>query len=203
MQPITQFWQYDRLAKLTHPTNGCDPIEHGFAGMISEVGEIAEAYLEGEVTSLNMLEEAGDVLWYLARFTGGLGTDLKYVAGHGDFRSYEEYVRKTTAPTKESPDRTALLVLVAQLGALGDARKRLIAYGKPLHLVGLGNNASNILRGLTRFLHAHGYTLSQAAQANIAKLATRNEALRAHPALRDKAAENEVMAKAAGVAAAA
>lgn len=114
------FDEYTRLARLTAPSNGCDAAEHGFCGMVSELGEIA------------------------------------------------------------------------------DARKRAVAYGKPVDRLNMLEEAGDVLWYLVRFLDGYGFTLEQAAAANIAKLAQRSEALRADPALRDLAAEREAMASYGG-----
>ena len=82
---------------------------------------------------------------------------------------------------------------MSELGEIADARKRARAYGKPIDELNMLEEAGDILWYLERFLRGYRFTLEQAARVNIAKLAQRNEALRADPALRDLEAERQIM----------
>jgi NTP pyrophosphatase (non-canonical NTP hydrolase) len=78
------FEEYERLAALTAP-EGVDAAAHGFTGMVSELGEIADARkrvlaYDLPLDPIHMLEEAGDVLWYLQRFLTGYGYGLEDAA---------------------------------------------------------------------------------------------------------------------------
>lgn len=65
---------------------GVDPIGHCARGLAGEVGEVNELikkseYVNGEPFNVNrMVEECGDVLWYLTAVLGLLGYSLEEVA---------------------------------------------------------------------------------------------------------------------------
>ncbi|MEZ5759163.1 MAG: MazG nucleotide pyrophosphohydrolase domain-containing protein [Emcibacteraceae bacterium] len=59
-------------------------IVHAIYGICTEAGEISEAFLKaaktGEFDQVNLKEEAGDLMWYLAMLFRELGTDFPEVA---------------------------------------------------------------------------------------------------------------------------
>lgn len=59
-------------------------IVHAIYGLCTEAGEISEAFLKaaktGEFDEVNLKEEAGDLLWYLAMLFRELDTDFTDVA---------------------------------------------------------------------------------------------------------------------------
>lgn len=59
-------------------------IVHAIYGLCTEAGEISEAFLKGaaigQFDEVNLKEEAGDLLWYLAMLFRELGTDFDEVA---------------------------------------------------------------------------------------------------------------------------
>ncbi len=59
-------------------------IVHAIYGLCTEAGEISEAFLKaastGEFDKVNLKEEAGDLLWYLAMLFRELDTDFEQVA---------------------------------------------------------------------------------------------------------------------------
>lgn len=59
-------------------------IVHAIYGLCTEAGEISEAFLKaaktGEFDKVNLKEEAGDLLWYLAMLFRELDTDFEEVA---------------------------------------------------------------------------------------------------------------------------
>lgn len=59
-------------------------IVHAIYGLCTEAGEISEAFLKaaetGEFDEVNLKEEAGDLLWYLAMLFRELDTDFDDVA---------------------------------------------------------------------------------------------------------------------------
>lgn len=59
-------------------------IVHAIYGLCTEAGEISEAFLKaaatGEFDEVNLKEEAGDLLWYLAMLFRELDTDFESVA---------------------------------------------------------------------------------------------------------------------------
>lgn len=76
----------DSLAVEFDPNNPNDDdinILHGIVGVITEAGEMAEVLLHriehGEFDRVNVAEEGGDVLWYLARQLRGLNTNFERI----------------------------------------------------------------------------------------------------------------------------
>ncbi len=59
-------------------------IVHAIYGLCTEAGEISEAFLKaaktGSFDEVNLKEEAGDLLWYLAMLFRELNTDFEQVA---------------------------------------------------------------------------------------------------------------------------
>lgn len=59
-------------------------IVHAIYGLCTEAGEISEAFLKaaktGQFDKVNLKEEAGDLLWYLAMLFRELDTDFEEVA---------------------------------------------------------------------------------------------------------------------------
>ncbi|MBT5185333.1 MAG: nucleoside triphosphate pyrophosphohydrolase family protein [Kordiimonadaceae bacterium] len=59
-------------------------IVHAIYGLCTEAGEISEAFLKaaqtGQFDEVNLKEEAGDLLWYLAMLFRELDTDFEQVA---------------------------------------------------------------------------------------------------------------------------
>lgn len=61
-----------------NPVGGEIDILHGAIGVITEAGEVAELLLRrlatGSFDAVNVLEESGDVRWYIVRMLRGIGT---------------------------------------------------------------------------------------------------------------------------------
>lgn len=78
--------EYQKLAQRTANTKTIyDKIENGVLGLCGETGECADIlkkYLHQghEFEHEKMLEELGDVLWYVAELAFGLGVTLEEVA---------------------------------------------------------------------------------------------------------------------------
>src|ERR1043166_6531999 len=65
---------------------GVDPLSHCAHGLAGEAGEVADLvkksqYENGDLDVRKMLEELGDVLWYLTNLSGQLGYTLDEIAG--------------------------------------------------------------------------------------------------------------------------
>jgi NTP pyrophosphatase (non-canonical NTP hydrolase) len=90
--------------------------------------------------------------------------------------------------------------LASEVGEVGDALKRDLAYGKPYDKLNLLEEAGDILWYVSLLCHGAGFTLQQAAEANIAKLLKRN-AVKGNVEStegRDLEGERAAMLKAAG-----
>lgn len=197
------FAEYERLAKMTQPTNGCDPVEHGAHGMSSELAELADGLLAPNTLVLdlvNVIEEIGDIMWYLVRAAGGVRYSLEDLAfGRRAFADYEQFlfemedVKKTPYEMDTIP--TLVMHLTGALGPVHDALKRKYAYGQALNVANVSMTCFEMLPLLAMLARCCGVDLERVCKANIAKLSLRNEKLRADPAARDIAAERAAMQK--------
>lgn len=81
--------EYQRLAQRTS-NNTClryEKLNNGILGMAGEAGECVDLlkkhlYQEHELDREKLLDEVGDVLWYVAETAAGLGKTLEDVAQH-------------------------------------------------------------------------------------------------------------------------
>ena len=81
--------EYQRLAQRTCNMTDSpeDKIENGILGMCGEAGECADLlkkhrHQKHDLDPDTLLEETGDVLWYVAETAAGLGKTLEEVAQH-------------------------------------------------------------------------------------------------------------------------
>lgn len=78
--------EYQALAMRTSSAQtSSDKIENGVLGLNGEAGEVADLlkkylYQGHELDRDKMIDEAGDVLWYLAELAAGLGVSLSEIA---------------------------------------------------------------------------------------------------------------------------
>lgn len=88
MEPI----EYIKSALRTEPekydflkTNDVSPrIEHGVMGLVSEAGELMQAVKHGKIygkpiDKVNIIEEMGDVMWYMAILADELGVSFEEI----------------------------------------------------------------------------------------------------------------------------
>ena len=161
---------------------------HAAVGMITELGELADAYKRHEIygkplDSANALEEAGDFCWYLILHMSLTGVHLDKLAGEGDKN------RQFLVPSEA---HRYLLCLTAcattfmiSTGALNDedyASMNQQLCGEALFAIG-------------RLAELNGSSLGQVLQTNIDKLALRyGDKYSDYKALnRDVAAERVVL----------
>ena len=81
--------EYQKLASATRNKNLTDDqrIMNGLLGILGEGGEVADIIkkhrFQGHALDTNaIVDELGDVLWYIAELAGGLGVTLEHVARH-------------------------------------------------------------------------------------------------------------------------
>ena len=77
--------EYQRLAARTSNTTGEDKICNGCLGLAGECGEVVDLYKKHryqghELDYSKMVEELGDVLWYVAEIASGLNISLGAIA---------------------------------------------------------------------------------------------------------------------------
>jgi len=116
---------------------------HATMGACTELAEL----LDGDGV-VNFVEEAGDILWYLAIADDVIGF----------------YVDTTTYLNKPP---------IYWLGELNDAMKRHIFYGTELNIDKMRLAFNNLFIDLENALNKKGFTLEQACRANIMKLEKR------------------------------
>lgn len=116
---------------------------HATMGACTELAEL----LDGDGV-VNFVEEAGDVLWYLAIADDVVGF----------------YIDTTTYMNKPP---------IYWLGELNDAMKRHIFYGKELDIAKMQLAFNNLFIDLEDTLNRKGFTLALAMEANIRKLEKR------------------------------
>lgn len=72
-------------------------ILHAILGIATEAGELLEAIATGkQVDKVNLLEECGDVLWYMAMLMQAIGTDFETVAEGNIAKLRKRYPQKFT-----------------------------------------------------------------------------------------------------------
>jgi NTP pyrophosphatase (non-canonical NTP hydrolase) len=174
---------------------------HGFTGVVSELGELDQVFGEllrsdlAQVDTLNVMEECGDVLWYITRLVTSLDCSLEKVARAETFSRFE--FDNGVCLVLPNPARFYLHRLHEACGSVADVIKRMLAYDKPGDVDKMLHACADMLYALTCLAGRFGYSLEKIATANIAKLEMRNPQLRADPSLRDRALERETMASAA------
>lgn len=118
--------------------------DHGAQGLVTEVGEIQEALDEyqytGEYDFVNLIEEAGDVIWYLAIVVDSLGLkftdlepDMEQLIGLDKFHANSKMVQATAQILNKN--------------------KRTVFYGKPLEVDDLDVYLKQLLHALYYFCH--------------------------------------------------
>jgi hypothetical protein len=121
---------------------------HGAIGLCTEVGELAEYFLEGKPEE-NLKEELGDLLWYCAIIWDA--TD--------------------TVPFIPDGETSCIETLTSAIGNVQDVIKRSLFYGKDLDLDRLLDNVSRVYDYCLCTLDSFG--LEETMEANIAKLKVR------------------------------
>jgi NTP pyrophosphatase (non-canonical NTP hydrolase) len=116
---------------------------HGAEGLVTEVGEIQEALdayeQSGEYDYVNLIEEAGDVIWYLAIVIDSLG--LKFVDLYE--QDWDELIGfgKHKANSK----------MIQASAQILNKNKRTVFYGKPLEVDDLDEYLKQLLHALYYF----------------------------------------------------
>ena len=127
---------------------------HGAMGIVTEVGEIANAFHKEDMDIPNLIEELGDVLWYIAIF------EREYPVACGTLRQTD----KNFYPHMISVD----MALCA--AEITDIFKRKLFYNACIDFKRLKENLS-CLKGAIEFVgDAYGYSIEQVRAINIKKL---------------------------------
>ena len=82
---------YHGLAMRTSPHDGHDKVENGLLGLIGETGELVDLYKKWKFQSTQetplpraaIINELGDVMWYLEELADGIGTSMNAISALG------------------------------------------------------------------------------------------------------------------------
>jgi NTP pyrophosphatase (non-canonical NTP hydrolase) len=158
---------------------------HGAIGLCTEVGELSEvigAAFDGgsfeEVDGINLVEEVGDVLWYLAILLDAHGIEMNdYTA---DLLAKPEGVDPSdvcvdgSEAIEDGDDAViAILRMTACAGQIQDVLKRHLMYRKDLDREKLLVEIQAFVEALTFFSWSVNTSFPVAAERNIAKLSAR------------------------------
>lgn len=160
---------------------------HGVMGISTEVGELCETItkgLGGDDGSfciddrVGLVEEVGDVLWYMAITADALETPFSRffhtnpVALRTERHLIDTHRREGTSPV-EGPLPDFCLLMSSDAGFLQDVMKRHLIYGAPLD----AGRALSVLQHLASvicvFSESFGLSMDYATDRNIAKLRAR------------------------------
>lgn len=87
-------------------------IEHGVIGAVTEVGELMDAVKKSKIYGrdfdrVNMVEEIGDVMWYLAILADDLGVSFEEIWEKNINKLRQRYPEKYTNEQSENRDIAA------------------------------------------------------------------------------------------------
>mgnify|MGYP001586642477 CR=1 FL=1 len=99
-------------------TNGLSPrVEHAVMGLVTEAGELMSVVKKAKIygkkpDAVNIIEEAGDVMWYLAVLADELGVSFEEIWDKNirklQVRFPEKYDRKLVSNRKLNNERSEL-----------------------------------------------------------------------------------------------
>ncbi len=128
---------------------------HAITGMVTEAAELMQADAAGD--EKNVLEEAGDYMWYI---------NILFAV----FEKELEYKEDDDFELVGYPFTNNIVVLTADIT---DALKRAVFYKAAIHLDQIFKKVNNIIFLLIKTLCDHGFSLAEALDSNIAKLKVR------------------------------
>lgn len=135
----------------------CPRVLHAAIGVNTEIGELLLATDE-----TNMIEEIGDVLWYMAILANVIDATFEELEMLGKIQIEADDL-----------DLLDVKVLFEHSSKMLDLVKRGLFYGIPTDLLQVSRCAGIVLCWLRRALEDDHYTVEEAMGANIAKLARR------------------------------
>lgn len=150
---------YVEFVKKVESTSWHQPNErllHAAMGLCTEVGELFE--LESEE---HMVEEIGDVFWYLALAHDALGLDFDTSEIEYDFTDWE--------PRGETPLDTFTIYSTELL----DMVKKQVFYGREIDVKKAELTLFTLKMALCFGLESEGFKVADVLQANVNKLTTR------------------------------
>lgn len=138
----------------------CEQEELHYAiGICTEIGELVEAIGKRSVDKVNIMEEIGDIFWYLAGFQ----------------RVYEFHLKEDDVDmrfTYTSMEK-CILDLVLYSNEILDIYKKYAYYGREINEKALITTCKTIFDICTSLLEGVGYSVHEAREINISKLMKR------------------------------
>jgi hypothetical protein len=125
-------------------------------GLCGEAAEVASAFREHN--SAHVLEESGDLLWYVAQMCRAYG---KSIADIPPF------------PLTGWDTHVVLEALWSNTGFIADMTKKCVFHQKPINTAASLASLQSIVSMVSHILMLYGYTLSDACEHNTAKLLKR------------------------------
>jgi hypothetical protein len=143
---------------------------HAVLGLSSELSEVQEAVDADKIDTTNLMEEVGDLYWYMAILAD-------------EFSSAEVvFVNNDSSPirTARPSDARALLqqnvnYMVRNAGSLADLVKKTVMYGKDLDVSMLLTYLRGLDYNINQALRIYGMTAQAARESNLNKLSARYE----------------------------
>lgn len=144
---------------------------HGSIGLASELAEIREMARDNDpVDKVNLLEEMGDLFWYMGVIVNELGIDPNKI-----FRTKQVNKVLWQFPDLAATRELNIVVdtLTISIGYMIDIMKKTLMYGKELDTLLIESILEEMGIDIEHALNCHGYTSGQARQVNIDKLRAR------------------------------
>lgn len=139
---------------------------HAATGVAGEGAELMAAFLEPELDRENVLEECGDLAFYLEQLDQAAELER------------EDTGRYPIWPTAGMSAREGAERAAVEAGNVLDQVKKAAIYNKPLDVALLSHHVNRLLDATAVVLAELGFTWQDALDANIAKLSVRYEGLR-------------------------
>jgi len=125
---------------------------HAVMGVLTEVEELIQNDKKENPDSVNLLEEVGDITWYLAILGREVGVNWRHVY---------------------SPNEDHLLNIVEYSCSLLDFLKKKLFYNKPINEESFSQKTQMLFDSVSCYLSANSLDPSKVFEINIAKLKAR------------------------------
>jgi NTP pyrophosphatase (non-canonical NTP hydrolase) len=130
---------------------------HAVIGILTEVEELLDNHIGDEQDSINMLEEIGDVTWYLAII--GREMDLDYP--------------QLIVKTKNNDPMKLVLKIVKNTCKLLDIMKKKIYYNKPIDENLFKTITNLVMLDVSDYMNTYDIDIEKSFDVNISKLKAR------------------------------
>lgn len=138
---------------------------HAVTGLCTEAGELLEWANSGDMDEANLIEELGDLEWYL-RLLSAAFTFPIYLPPEPDYPA-------DGPPTDGGTARGACVSVAIAAARLADVVKRWVVYGSPLNEEAAKSWSYALRSAMAWLRYCEGVTREEVLQANIAKLQQR------------------------------